>query len=114
LVEGKTAEEILMMMLYGVITPKLTDPSFSVSLNEDNEPLIIGRESSIKGVLRFNRGSIEPAFGTSGHRAGKPVKYTVNDIDFESNASTYDFEIYILPSSEIVTLNFKVEYEEGD
>ena len=43
LIEGKTAEEILLMMLYGVVSPTLTEPKLSISLSEDSLPLVIGR-----------------------------------------------------------------------
>ena len=44
MVEGKTAEELLLMMLFGIVNPTLTGPSFSAVLNDDNGALIIGRE----------------------------------------------------------------------
>jgi hypothetical protein len=113
-VAGKTAEEILLMMLYGIVSPTLTDPKLSIALSDENEALIIGRQLVLKGALIFSRGKIDPAFGTSGYRAGAPIKYIINGLEFESNALTYDFEIEVLPMSESMPFEFKVEYAEGD
>ena len=33
-IEGKTAEEILFMMLYGIANPTFADPSLSITLDE--------------------------------------------------------------------------------
>jgi hypothetical protein len=35
LVAGKTAEEILLMMLFGVVNPTLVNPSITISLMEN-------------------------------------------------------------------------------
>ena len=114
LVEGKTAEEILMMMLYGVVNPTLIDPSLSIALNDDNDMLIIGRQSSLKGTLTFDRGKIEPAYGTSGYRAGAPISYTVGEYSIAAISNQYDFEIQITPTEEKVILSCSVSYGSGE
>ena len=114
LVEGRTAEEILMMMLYGVVSPTLTEPSLSIALSDDSLPLIIGRPSALKGTLTFDRGKIEPAYGTSGYRAGAPISYSVGDTITESSGAQYDFEIELTPTSSNVNLVYGVSYEEGE
>jgi hypothetical protein len=80
LVEGKTAEEILLMMLFGVVNPVLTAPKLSIALSADNEVPIIGRPSVIRGSLAFDRGKIDPAYGTSGYRAGEAISYSIGDL----------------------------------
>lgn len=114
LIEGRTAEEILMMMLYGVVSPTLTEPSLSIALSDDSLPLIIGRPSALKGTLTFDRGKIEPAYGTSGYRAGVPISYSVGDTITESSGAQYDFEIELTPTSSSVNLTYGVNYEEGE
>ena len=114
MVEGKTAEEILLMMLFGIVNPTFTEPSFSVVLNDDNGVLIIGREQTLKGALTFSRGTIDPAYGTSGYRAGAPAMYTVGDSSFVSSGASQDFEITITPTEKEVVLNCSVAYEQGE
>ena len=110
LVEGKTAEEILLMMLYGVVSPTLTNPSLSIAFNEDSFPLVIGRESLLKGTLTFDRGKIEPAYGTSGYRAGALSYYTIND-----NLNTLsDFELLVVPTSTEFQVICEAHYEQGE
>jgi hypothetical protein len=69
LVQGKTAEEILMMMLYGIANPTFTDPSINVRIT--STALIADMDCLLEGVIEFDRGSINPAYGTSGYRAGR-------------------------------------------
>lgn len=114
LIAGKTAEEILLMMLYGIVNPTFTDPKLSVSLSVDNEQLIIGRASTIKGTLTFDRGKIDPAFGTSGYRAGVVTSYSLNDEEIITSANQYDFEIELTPESLNTTLECIVNYKEGE
>ena len=114
LVEGKTAEEILLMMLYGIVNPVLTEPSLSIALNDDNGALIIGREQTLKGALIFSRGTIDPAYGTSGYRAGVPTMYTIGDNSFETSSTSYDFEITLMPTEKEVVLSYSVAYSAGE
>lgn len=114
LVEGKTAEEILLMMLYGVVNPTFIDPSLSIALNDENEVLIIGRESTLNGTLSFDQGSIEPAYGTSGKRAGAPISYVVGDQVISTTNSTVDFSITINPTERKNYINYSVAYEAGE
>ena len=114
LIEGKTAEEILMMMLYGVVSPTLTEPGLSIALSADTLPLIIGHPSLLKGTLTFDRGKIEPAYGTSGYRAGEPINYTVGDMIIESPGAQCDFEITLTPDSANTSLLYSVSYREGE
>ena len=114
LVAGKTAEEILLMMLYGIVSPTLTNPRLSIALNDDNDALIIGRPTTLKGALSFDRGSISPAFGTSGYRAGAPINYTIGNTQIESAQDVCDFEIVVTPTESKVNLLYAVEYGAGE
>ena len=114
LVAGKTAEEILLMMLYGVVTPTLTDPKLSLALSAENEQLIIGRPSVVKGALSFSRGKIDPAFGTSGNRSGAALSYTVNGETVVASGNSYDFEFEILPTTDTISIGYSVNYAQGE
>ena len=114
LIEGRTAEEILLMILYGVVNPTLIDPRLTISISEDTLPLIIGRKSVLRGILRFDRGAIEPAYGTSGNRSGVPEYYTLNDQIFETNNLTFDFEFEFIPTEKQVEIIYNVKYSAGE
>lgn len=114
LVEGKTAEEILLMMLYGIVNPTLTEPTLNIALSTDMEQPIIGRQSLLKGALTFSRGAIDPAFGTSGYRAGAPIKYTLGEHTFDTSSLVYDFEIPFLPTEQETAVSYSVLYSEGE
>lgn len=113
LIEGKTAEEILLMMLFGVVSPTLTDPSFSVELTS-GATAIIGRESQVIGALNFDRGSISPAYGTSGYRAGLPISYLVGDHEEASTATSYNFTVALTPTVGDNEIICQVNYGEGE
>lgn len=114
LIEGKTAEEILLMMLYGVVSPTLINPSLSIQINEAAMPLIIGRHTRLIGTLACNRGEISPAYGTSGFRAGAVTGYKVNDMTIPSTVTIQDFAIDITPTSEDVVLSYEVTFAAGE
>lgn len=91
LLEGKTADEILMMILYGLVNPVLTAPSLSIVLDDEISTVTAGRECVLSGALTFDRGSINPAYGTSGYRAGMATSYSVNGASYESPQFTITF-----------------------
>lgn len=72
---NKTMSQMFDLLLYPEMFPTLTAPStgFSLSqagLHEINETIAI-----LNFAASFNRGSISPAYGTSGFRSGLPVQY---------------------------------------
>lgn len=112
-IAGKTAEEVLLMMLFGVVNPTFTDPSLAVELSSDAVG-IVGRETSLQGALKFDRGSITPAYGTSGFRAGLPTSYTIDSQSFETSATEYAFNITFTPTFGSNIISFAVNYARGE
>lgn len=112
-IEGKTAEEILLMMLYGVVSPTLTAPSLSVALLTD-DVVIVDKPAQIEGTLTFDRGSISPAYGTSGFRAGFPTSYIVNGVEEASAATSYSFSFLYTPTVGMNEIECVVKYAEGE
>ena len=90
--EGKTVEEILLMMLYGVVNPTFTNPGFRVELDVPNV-VVAGQLTSISGQMLFDRGAITPAYGTSGYRSGAVTGYEVNGVPTDSA----NFVIELIP-----------------
>lgn len=112
-IAGKTAEEVLLMMLFGVVNPTLTNPSLTVDLSSDTIG-IVGRPTSLQGALIFNRGSISPAYGTSGFRAGLPTSYTIGANSIATSATTYNFNVDFTPTAGSNLISFAVNYAQGE
>ena len=89
--KGKTWQQILTLMLYGeeATYPTLTPPSFRVEMDEKYGT--IGASVVISGTAYFDRGKIDPAYGTSGYRAGLPTSYVVNGSEFATTTLAYKF-----------------------
>lgn len=70
---GDSLEDILRDMLYPLLYPTLTGPS--VSLSASHSVLEKNNPTQVTFTINANRGSISPAYGTSGNRAGEPTRY---------------------------------------
>lgn len=112
-VAGKTAEELLMMMLFGIVNPTLTNPSFNAKLST-SAPFYAGRNQTIQGTMTFNRGKISPAYGTSGYRSGLPIKYSVNQNEIASTSLSTSFILEVIPTEGENTISCLVEYGMGE
>ena len=75
--EGTSFEKILSDMLTPVLYPTLSNPSVSLS-GSGNKLLEAGATQAVTLTATFNRGSISPAYGTSGYRAGAATGYKLN------------------------------------
>lgn len=114
MIEGRTVEDILLMILYGFTNPTLVAPKVTIALQNENEVLIIGRQSVLRGTVTFDRGLISPANGTSGFRSGAPISYTINNTTVESTSLSYDFELEVTPTERVFLLECLVKYAEGE
>ena len=74
---GTSLETILIDLLNPVLFPTLTNPSGTIAI-PGNKILKNGSSSTVTVTATFNRGSINPAYGTSGHRSGEATGYTLN------------------------------------
>lgn len=91
-IKGRTTEEVLYAILFGLVNPILTEPSFNIELTSSNiitafEPTII------EGMLHFNRGEIIAADGSSIPRTGAATKYTVWGVEQENIGTDVPFSI---------------------
>ena len=112
---GLSVKTILKMMVYGEGRyPELTAPSFSYALNGANFG-IYGAAYTLSGTLSFDRGTINPAYGTSGYRAGAPYRYDVGEsqIHSELTAQPFDYECEALKPGEN-EIKISVYYAEGE
>ncbi len=87
--DNKSIKEMLDMMLYPELFPTLTAPSCS-SFTDNYSPTTVEvgtTAASITFTTGFSRGSISPAYGTSGYRSGLPTAYVYTG---EQLAGTYE------------------------
>lgn len=73
--EGTSLETLFRDMLNPVANPTLTNPSATLSAT-GAKLLETGATLSTTFTIAFNRGSINPAYGTSGYRSGVASSYT--------------------------------------
>ena len=81
--EGTSLEKLFRDMLNPVAYPTLTNPSANLTAT-GAKLLEVGSTLSTTFTLAFSRGSINPAYGTSGYRSGEATAYT---FDGETKAS---------------------------
>lgn len=83
---GTSLETILRDMLNPTDFPTLTNPSASLSAT-GSKLLEKGSTLNTTMTASFNRGSINPAYGTSGYRAGSAISYSLNGGTAQSGTS---------------------------
>lgn len=109
MLEGKTAEEIILMMLYGIVNPAFTNPSITIAL-DSIDVVIVGKPTTISGSIIFDRGAIAPPYGTSGYRAGAAIGYELNGVSLES--TSFNLELVPVAGDNVITA--KVFFAEGE
>ena len=75
--EGTSLETIIRDMLEPTLYPTLTNPSATLAGTGD-KLLEKGATLNVTITATFNRGSINPAYGTSGYRSGVATSYALN------------------------------------
>lgn len=75
--EGTSLETIFRNLLNPVAYPTLTNPSVSLA-GSGSKLLETGATLAVTLTATFSRGSINPAYGTSGYRSGAVQGYTLN------------------------------------
>lgn len=106
--EGTSLETIFRDMLEPTLYPTFTAPSATLS-GSGSKLLEAGSTLNATLTATFNRGSINPAYGTSGYRSGAATGYILNG-GTEQSGNTW---------SEVVTASNRsfsasVKYAEGD
>lgn len=71
-----TFPQFVNMLLYPELFPDLTSPSLTSFVSAQSGYREIGETVIINFFSEFNRGEIDPAYGTSGFRSGLPNQYT--------------------------------------
>ena len=85
---NKTFPEMMDLMLYPELDPTLTNPSNGFSISPSGLREIGETIATITLSATFNKGSISPAYGTTGFRSGDPNNYVYTGTGATDNAST--------------------------
>ena len=80
--------EMMDLMLYPTLNPTLTAPSNTFTMSPSGYKEIGEVIPTITLTAGFNRGSINPAYDTSGYRSGLPNTYVYTGTDTSDNSST--------------------------
>lgn len=116
---GTPIETIIRDMLSPTLNPTLTPPSASIS---GDFPAIVkvGQEVSARtATVVLNRGSISPAYGTDGYRAGAATGYTLNlggaSVAYNQSSASASFALpaFTRHTKGAVTLTGTARYGQG-
>lgn len=111
--KGYNVIDVMMTMLYGVMYPNIKEPSFEIKLENTNGTA--GKSFETNAIITFDRGKIEPAYGTSGYRSGLPTYYVCNGELIESKELTLPITLnidhLIQGENQVV---FEVNYAAGE
>lgn len=106
---GTSFEELFRMILAPSLNPTLTAPSATLTttvatLREKGDTV------TADFIVDFNRGSINPAYGTSGYRSGAATGYTLNGGSSQNNNRFQNVQI----SESNNTFQASVAYAAGE
>lgn len=104
---GKSIEDILHDMLDPVAYPTLVDPT-AVLIAPGSKLVEKGGTLNVTMTLTLNRGSISPAYGTSGYRSGVASTYYLNN-ELQANNT-----ISVVVSEDNKTFTGRIGYEAGE
>lgn len=105
---GTYIETILRDLIDPTLVPTLTPPSVSI---QTQTPLLLESGTSIQSAINavFDRGSISPAYGTSGYRSGPATGYR---LDSGTESMTHTWTVNVSSSNRSFTVT--TSYSEGE
>ena len=101
---GTDIEEILSNILEPTLYPTFVAPSATISAT-GAKLLETGATASVTFTITFNRGSITPAYTTSGYRAGAAESYALNGGETQS-ANTFTETVSSINKTFTGTVNY--------
>ena len=87
-VDNLNFPQFVNLLLYPELFPTLTNPSSTFALTQSGLHEIAEVIATLNFASAFNRGSISPAYGTSGFRSGLPNTYKYTGTGLSNEAST--------------------------
>ena len=108
--QGTSLETIIRDMVDPVQYPTFTNPSGSLTVSPTGTLLECGATKSVTFTANLNRGTISPAYGTSGYRSGAATEYKMNSESYQSGKT------WTKTITESGTLSWKanIKYAEGE
>ena len=118
---GTSYDDMWDALLNPTLYPTFTDPSASLSYSADTYYEVGSTIAAKTGTVSLNRGSISPAYGTSGYRSGTATNYALAssgaDTEYsDSSTSSGTFSVSALTRSTKgnITLTATVSYAAGE
>lgn len=105
---GTPLEQLWRDLLSPTLFPTLTNPSANL-VGSGSKLLETGSTLDATMTINFNRGSIDPSFGTSGFRSGPAVAYQLNVAGAQAGNT---FNVTVSESNN--TFSGSVTYSEGE
>lgn len=106
---GTEFEDLWRALLDPVVKPTLTAPSATLTAT-GSKLLETGSTLNTTFTCTFNRGSINPAFTTSGYRSGPAIDYSLNS----GTAQSTNTWTATISESSATTYSAKVNYSAGE
>ena len=111
---GLTLKQILSQIFYTANVPTLTPPQLNVTSSVTSG--VASQPLTVTITATFDRGKIEPAFGTSGFRSGLPISYSIGGVSHISSELTfttdYTFDALSVGNNPIDVIVFYAEGEQ--
>ena len=85
---AKTNAQMWNLLLYPELFPTLTAPSNTFTLTQSGFQIIGSTVATLNFSAGFSRGSISPAYGTSGYRSGLPTIYNYTGTGLPATVSS--------------------------
>ena len=106
--EGTKLEQIIRDLFSPIMYPSFTNPSVSVS-TPGGKLVEKGTVVNTTATVSFNRGTIKPAYGTSGYRTGPATSYSINGGPEQASNS-----FFVSITEQDNQLSAVVKYSEGE
>lgn len=102
--KGTTVEDVLKAILAPVLNPTLTAPKATLTATGSK---LLEKGSTLKTTMTvtFDRGSISPAYGTDGYRAGEATGYKLNG-GTAQNGNTFEVTVSEATPSYTATVTY--------
>ena len=109
---NKTYKEMFDALINPALYPRFTNPSIRLQLNPNRTLFKVGETANLNLKAIFDRGKIEPAYGTSGFRSGEANSYVFIKDNVEENTQTSSEKTYTITTNS--TLAVKANYNRGE
>ena len=118
---GTPLEDLWRDLLEPTLYPSFTAPSASITYGANTYYAVGATVSALSATVTLNRGAINPAYGTSGKRAGEATQYAIQttgaDTEYsDTSASSGSFNVPALTRATKGTIKVKgtVSYAQGE